>query len=88
MDLNPKERFSKTEHYKAFMDISGNPAFHAALEVALAEVNWRLGRNSNDATENWHKLAGAREFATILLNLTELPDSNRKPAPRQNLQPL
>lgn len=86
MDLNPKERFLKSEYAKTFADISVNPAFHAAIETALSETQLHPPKGS-DAAANWNRLEGAKEFAHILLNLAEPPVPFRRGAPRENLQP-
>lgn len=86
MDLNPKERFLKGEYAKVFADISVNPAFHAAIEVALSETQLHPPKGS-DAAANWNRLEGAKEFARTLLNLAEPPLSPRRGTPRENLQP-
>lgn len=87
MDLEPKARFLKSEHAKAFADISVNPAFHHALEVSLAEMQLQFRKPHQDSAANWHELEGARRFITILLNLAEPPLPVRRGAPRENLQP-
>lgn len=86
MDLNPKERFLKSEHAKAFADMTITPAFQHALEVALSETQLHPPKGS-DAAANWNRLEGAKEFARTLLNLAELPLPVRRGAPRENLQP-
>jgi len=86
MELNPKASFLKGDHAKAFADISANPVFHHALEVALSEMQLSPPKNA-DAAANWHRLEGAKEFARLLLNLTEPPPPVRRGVPRENLQP-
>lgn len=85
MDLEPKARFLKSEHAKKFADISVDPAFHHAIEVALSETQLHPPKGS-DAAANWNRLEGAKEFARTLLNLAELPTPTRR-VPRENLQP-
>lgn len=85
MDLNPKDRFLKSEHAKKFADISADPAFHHAIETALSETQLHPPKGS-DAAANWNRLEGAKEFARTLLNLAELPPPTRR-VPRENLQP-
>lgn len=86
MELTPQARFLKSPDAKYWADVSVNPAFHHALETALSVMH-TTPPHSPDASSNWHRMEGAREFVRVLLNLAEPPQRVRRGAPRENLEP-
>lgn len=84
MTLSPKTRFLKSPEGKEFAEIAVKPAFHRALETALACLQLEAPKKSNDDA-NWNRLQGAKDFAEILLNLTETNETPRRDHRRDNL---
>jgi len=87
MRLQPKARFLVGEHAKPFLDMAAKPSFHAALEAALSQMQISA-TGSPDPAASWHRFAGAKEIIKILLNIAELEEPPKRPATRDNLQPV
>lgn len=89
MNLSPVQRFQKSDFAKMHAELTAAPWFHAAVTTALVKMQLEIqvpADPTQAACSAW-KLAGARDFVTILLNLAE-PAPQGKVEPRQNLKPL
>jgi hypothetical protein len=69
IELTPKARFLASPHAKEHAELVMHPAFHAALEAALASFSL-----AHSVTQE--QLAGARGFILVLLNLAEPPQKS------------
>lgn len=84
---DPKARFiAHTEYAAAHRSRCQDGSFIVALDYALLRYQEQLTQNygseSNAAASNHHKLVGARELVTVLLNLAErvdLPERAKTP---------
>lgn len=66
-------------------DLMLTTAFQDGAQAAIAEYAMRLrASNAVEATQNFYKLEGAREFLGVMLNLGEREDA-RKSAPLERL---
>lgn len=77
--LTPKQRFLTNMHAAKHQDWCRSECGKAAIEAALAEMTMML------SDDELVRLAGARTFAKILLNLSE-PDEIRKPLESSTLK--
>jgi hypothetical protein len=86
MTLQPRERFRNSPAGKFHIDLVTKPEFHHALEIALVQMQYDEGAPAEPAlaAASWHRLAGARAFSYVLLNLAE-PPAKPHSAPTQNL---
>lgn len=84
--FTPKERFQKSSAIKFHVELVTKSEVHYALEVALAEMVRELGQANDLATAaSFHyRLAGAKQFMNIWLNLAE-PKEVRAREDKQNL---
>ncbi len=88
MNLQPKNRFQKTSHSKPHASLVVSDSFQIALEAALAQMQLNQPNPVNPASawDSGSKMAGAREFIGILLNLSE-PEAETRKLPDKNLKP-
>jgi hypothetical protein len=74
--LSPKHRFqAKDQASKSHKDLVVSPSFQDALASSLAQMQYDEGTPALPelAAASWHRLAGARAFVHVLLNLCEPP---------------
>lgn len=86
MTLTPRADFKKSDYAKVWHEATASQGFHAAVMAALVEMELRLNNAPDMATATaWHfKMAGAKQFVGILMNLTE--EAGKEPEPiEQNL---
>lgn len=86
--LTPKARFQRTRHAKPHSDLVLSDGIQEALASALLQMQYNEGTPADPtiAAASWHRLAGARAFVAVFLNLAE-PESKPAIVPRQNLNP-
>lgn len=80
--LSPKKRFLKTDDAKKLADITSSDWFLNAATIALAEMQVRQPSTTATPAQSWDchcKMIGAREFLSILLNLSEYEPTTSKP---------
>lgn len=88
--FSPKNNFRESPDAKLHHELVATANFQRAGIAALqhyADILTSKGVGTlapHEAQANYHKLAGAREFWGVLLNLTEAPETP-KPRPQQNL---
>lgn len=86
MDLTPRANFLKSQHKRFFHEATATDWFHAAVETALVKMQIDLKAPPDMATAASYawRMEGAKQFVTILMNLTET--EKKAPArPEQNL---
>ena len=92
MNISPKSRFKQNDaDVKKLATLVKEDWFHRALEfAALQQLRELTEGNSGDLTSSavgFHRLAGAKDFVNILLNLHEMPVvSDRQPIGNLNHQ--
>lgn len=86
MTLSPKKDFRKGPWAKAHAELCASQTFQTAVQTALVQMVYEEGSPVEPiiATASWHRIAGARAFINVLLNLAETPP-DRKIEPNQNL---
>jgi hypothetical protein len=88
MTLSPKKRF-QTEGgpvHVFHVELSASANFHHVLETALVEMQYQESTSPDPvvAAATHHRLAGARAFVHVLLNLSE-PHTVKKSDTTTNL---
>ena len=87
VNLNPKQRFQKNAILaKAHLEWCASDSAHIALEAAFAQFAGTLPMAINpvQSADRHQQLQGARDFISILLNLSE-PQAERKQTRGDNL---
>lgn len=82
MTLDPKTIYLESPAAKKHAELVVSRDFQWTLTVALAQMQIVEGNSADPAVAaaNWHRLAGARAFIAVLMNLAEPPQpSTRKP---------
>lgn len=69
-DLNPRQRFLASGHAAKHQEWARSDFGKAACEAVLAE----MAMNETDL----NKIAGARSFVKLLLDITEVPPAKQK----------
>lgn len=77
--LTPKQRFLTSSHAAKHLEWARSEHGKAALEAALVEMTVTV------ADQELGRIAGAKTFARILLNLSE-PEKERKPVESSTLK--
>lgn len=82
----PKQRFQKTEHAKAFYDLSASQPFLVALDYAMLQlVHEQASNDMNNAAISGFRTDGAQRFVKVLLDLATVPTERKKASMPQNL---
>lgn len=71
---SPKTRFHKSGHSRAHSETVSTPAFRAALDAALLQMEYLQGtaNDMGNAAAKHFLLEGGRKFSDILLTLAEV----------------
>jgi hypothetical protein len=86
MTLAPKTEYQKGIWSRQHAELCASPTFQATLQTALVQMLYDEGSPADPviASATWHRMAGARAFVHVLLNLAE-PPPEKKIEPHQNI---
>lgn len=72
--MSPRERFQKTEHAKAWANLSASAAFVTATDFAMLQTvtNLAVPVDHTTAMANFYRLEGAEQFRRVLAGLGEV----------------
>lgn len=79
--INPRKTFRESDVSRRWLDVVDGPQFQAAVNAALLEMSLRQNSAPDMATAaayQW-RMDGAKQFLSILMNLTvKEPDNTRQ----------
>jgi hypothetical protein len=88
MTLDPKKEFQDGLHAKVWADVAGSVAFSSAVTAALViqqQTNSAPPDMATAASFAW-KMEGAKQFASILMNLAEKAKPTQSAPANKNLR--
>ena len=87
MDFSPKATFVKGPSAQQWTDVASSQLFLAAESAAMLEMQSKGGysKTQDQAAARQFQMEGAREFLSILMNLTTPPPETPKQTDSGNL---
>jgi len=87
VDFSPKVTFAKGPYATVWTNIASSSEFRDAAGTAMLQMQANLGlaATNESAAANCFKMEGARQFLSVLMNLTTPPEEPPKRIRTDNL---